>query len=314
MGRCGPVVLDDAALGAGARVDGGYVAGAVLLAGASVGPSAHVRAGTLLEEQASTAHAVGLKQTILLPFVTLGSLINFCDVLMAGGTSRRDHSEVGSGFIHFNYTPWGSHGDKATPSLVGDVTRGVFLRERRIFLGGSAGLVGPGSVGYGAITGAGQVVRRPVAAGHLHVESMRARDVASVAGRLDPIQPRAGRNVAYLAQLAALRLFYRAVRRPRARQPGLRLLLDAAEDLLTGALAERRRRLESFLAERGGPDLEVLELDPDPGPCPLPLERGPQEHLAWVAQLTAAEVEAGARWLQATVDAVVASAPAPLRP
>src|SRR5690606_1997997 len=129
----------DSALARGAAVASGYVEGAVLLREAKLGANAHVRPGTLLEELASTAHAVGLKQTVLLAYVTLGSLINFCDCLMAGGTSRSDHSEVGSGFIHFNFTPWGERGDKATPSLIGDVVRGVFLRERRIFLGGLAG-------------------------------------------------------------------------------------------------------------------------------------------------------------------------------
>ena len=38
-----------------------------------------------------------------------------------------------SGFIHFNFTPWGKNGDKATPSLVGNVTEGVFLDQKRIF-------------------------------------------------------------------------------------------------------------------------------------------------------------------------------------
>ena len=59
----------------------------------------------------------------VLAFVTIGSLVNFCDLLMAGGSSRQDHSEVGSGYIHFNFTPWGARGDKATPSLIGDVPR-----------------------------------------------------------------------------------------------------------------------------------------------------------------------------------------------
>jgi len=53
-----------------------------------------------------------------LPLRHPGSLINFCDCLMAGGTSRKDHSEVGSSYIHFNFTP---NQDKATASLIGDV-------------------------------------------------------------------------------------------------------------------------------------------------------------------------------------------------
>ena len=113
-----------------------------------VGSNAHIRVGTLVEEEASTAHAVGLKHTVLMSFVTLGSLINFCDGLISGGRSRREHTEVGSGFIHFNYTPRGHAGDKATPSLIGDVVHGVFLRQPRIFLGGLSGIVGPQKVGF----------------------------------------------------------------------------------------------------------------------------------------------------------------------
>ena len=107
VGTEGPATVRDAVFGCGASIASGYVEGAVLFSGASLGAASHVRPGTILEEEASTAHAVGLKHTILLSFVTLGSLINFCDCLMAGGSSRRDHSEVGSGFIHFNFTPWG---------------------------------------------------------------------------------------------------------------------------------------------------------------------------------------------------------------
>jgi hypothetical protein len=40
--------------------------------------------------------------------------------------NRKDHSEVGSSYIHFNYTP---NQDKASASLLGDVPRGVMLRE-----------------------------------------------------------------------------------------------------------------------------------------------------------------------------------------
>ena len=70
-----------------------------------MGLGAQVREACILEEEASGAHCVGIKQTILLPFVTLGSLINFCDCLMAGGTSRQNHSEVGTPDIHFESSP-----------------------------------------------------------------------------------------------------------------------------------------------------------------------------------------------------------------
>ena len=102
-----------------------------------MGSGAHVRAGCILEEQASGAHTVGLKHTILFPFVTLGSLVNFCDCLMSGGTDRKNHSEVGSSYIHFNYTPQPGQGHP--PPLVGDVPHGVMLNQAPIFLGGAGG-------------------------------------------------------------------------------------------------------------------------------------------------------------------------------
>ena len=155
IGGEGPATVDNCVLGEQVQLKGGYFAEAVFLHKSSMGLGAHVRAGTLLEEQANGAHTVGLKQTILLPFVTLGSLINFCDVLMAGGTSRKNHSEVGSSFIHFNFTPFGAQGDKATPSRIGDIPQGVMLRSPRIFLGGHAGLVGPVHIDYGTVLAAG---------------------------------------------------------------------------------------------------------------------------------------------------------------
>ena len=304
VGVEGPATVRDAVFAAGSSVASGYVEGAVLFPGASVGAAAHVRPGTILEEQASTAHAVGLKHTVLLAFVTLGSLINFCDCLMAGGTSRRDHSEVGSGFIHFNYTPWGARGDKATASLIGDVPRGVFLRQPRIFLGGSAGMVGPNPVDYGAITGAGQVVRKPVGASRLSLQPIRALDVERSPGHLDEAEPRASLNVAYIGNLVALRAWYREVRLRRAQGDG-RLVVEAALGTLDACIAERVKRLDAFLAERGL-SMPSLTLDPDV-PCPLhdALAEGPElDHVAWVQGLAADAVEAGQRWLAAIVQAV----------
>ncbi|MEZ4385512.1 MAG: UDP-N-acetylglucosamine pyrophosphorylase [Nannocystaceae bacterium] len=311
VGTEGPATLVDAVFGARATIASGYVHGAVLLRGASLGANAHVRAATLLEEEASTAHAVGLKHTILLAFVTLGSLINFCDVLMAGGTSRRDHSEVGSGYIHFNFTPWGARGDKATPSLVGDVPRGVLLRERRIFLGGSGGMIGPRSVGYGAVVGAGSVARSDVADDHLSLQRGRDRDRALDPAHLDPLPARYARNLRYIGELVALRAWYREVR--------LRRIPGGAEALpqaivtreaianLDLAIAERRDRLARYAAERGLPEGELPPLAPDRyAPCPLPIAppAGPAEpadHVAWVQGLDDREAEALRAWLAGIV-------------
>ena len=92
--------------------------------------------------------------TILFPWVTLGSNINFCDLILAGGTGPEPSffSEAGSGSIHFNYSV---RGDKATSSIFGDVKNGVFLDQKRIFIGGNSSLIGPIKAEYGAMNAAG---------------------------------------------------------------------------------------------------------------------------------------------------------------
>ena len=130
IGYEGPVTIENCQVGSQVKLKNGFFKQSVFLNKVSMGLSSHVRDGTILEEQASVAHTVGLKQTILFPFVTLGSLINFCDCFMAGGTDRKNHSEVGSSYIHFNYTP---NQDKATASLIGDVPSGVMLKQNPIF-------------------------------------------------------------------------------------------------------------------------------------------------------------------------------------
>jgi hypothetical protein len=303
IGVEGPATVVDAIFGPDSAIDSGFVNGAVLLRGARLGANAHVRPGTLLEEGASTAHAVGLKHTILLAFVTLGSLINFCDVLMAGGTSRSDHSEVGSGFIHFNFTPWGIRGDKATPSLVGNVVDGVLLRQRRIFLGGSGGMIGPRRVGYGSIAAAGQVLRRDVPAQTLVVEA-----APSAVGKplqpnhLDVAQPRGRRNVEYIAQLVALRAWYRDVRLARAASDDARTIIAGAIETIGVAIDERVARLEAFLHER---EQAMPDLDLDPSiACPLEMSDAGDDHVAWVRGLAEPEVDRLGAWLRAVAEAV----------
>lgn len=312
LGREGPATAIDCVLGEGARLDGGYASGAVLLRGASAGSSGHLREGTLLEEEASTAHAVGLKHTILLSFVTIGSLVNFCDALVAGGTSRQDHSEIGSGYIHFNFTPWGQRGDKATPSLIGDVPRGVLLRERRIFLGGSGGMVGPRQVGFGAVAGAGQVLRKDVPADRLVVQAARAVEQPIAGSMLDAAGPRAARNARYLGELHALRAWYAEVRLRRAPQAGpgahVRTVMQEAIATLDLCIAEREARLTAFLRERG-----VEASVPRPvqtHACPIAVTSGEQDHVAWVRGLSASDAAALTDWLAAIVADVAGQAAA----
>jgi bifunctional UDP-N-acetylglucosamine pyrophosphorylase/glucosamine-1-phosphate N-acetyltransferase len=211
LGKEAPAVIEDCQLGHKVELKGGYFSGATFLNGANMGSAAHVRPATLLEEESGGAHAVGFKQTIFLSFVTAGSLINFCDALMAGGTSRKNHSEIGSSYIHFNFTP---HQDKATPSLIGDVPRGVFINQAPIFLGGQGGLVGPARIAYGTMIPAGTICRQDVLEeGKLFAEQAAPRESrAFVIGVYRGIDRIVKNNLIYIGNLWALREWYRLVR------------------------------------------------------------------------------------------------------
>jgi UDP-N-acetylglucosamine/UDP-N-acetylgalactosamine diphosphorylase len=178
-----------------------------------MGSSAHIRAGSLLEEEANGAHAVGFKQTILFPYVTAGSLINFCDCLMAGGTSRKNHSEIGSSYIHFNFTP---HQDKATVSLIGDVPHGVLLNRNPIFLGGQGGLVGPVRIAFGTVIAAGVIHRRDVLADNQLITAAKESILEPrryIQGAYRSIHRIVVNNLVYIGNIWALRDWYRHVRR-----------------------------------------------------------------------------------------------------
>lgn len=249
LGREGPVTLEDCRLGEDVALKGGYASKAVFLDGANLGLGHHVREGCLLEEQSGGAHTVGLKQTILFPYVTLGSLINFCDAFMAGGTSRSDHSEVGSSYIHFNFTPTG---DKTTPSLFGDVPRGVTLRGRPIFLGGQGGSVGPVQVGYGSVVGAGSVLRGDVPEeGHLVLDgAVRPMRRPYQGETYRSLVPMVRKNLTYLAQLDALEAWYRHARRPffEAQEFGP-LMFEGALAMIASARKERGTRLMKLVGK-----------------------------------------------------------------
>ncbi len=244
LGYEAPVTIDDCQIGPHVELKGGFFKSSVFLEKANVAYGAQVREGCILEEEANANHTVGLKQTILFPFVTLGSLINFCDCFMAGGTSRKNHSEVGSSYIHFNYTP---HQDKATPSLIGDVPGGVMLNQPPIFLGGQGGLVGPVRISYGTVIAAGTVCRRDcVEPKRLVTErDTTIRKDYFHAGFYGDINHRVYNNICYIANLLALRQWYFHVRQPffQVQDMGSELYAGAM-DKLDIAIEERLKRFK----------------------------------------------------------------------
>ncbi len=262
LGYEAPATIDNCQLGLKVELKGGYFCQSVFLDGVILGLSAHVREGCILEEQAGGAHSVGLKQTILFPFVTLGSLINFCDCLMAGGTSRSNHSEVGSSYIHFNFTP---DADKTTPSLIGDVPRGVMLNQRPIFLGGQGGMVGPLRIGYGNVVAAGSILRQDYPG-----DNQLIFDTPQPHGTRDFIPaayPNLRRilenNILYLANLKALETWYTEIRKPffEAQEFGT-FIFNGAMKQLSLAAKERLKRLKTMTQKAAPPSLKQPKSEP----------------------------------------------------
>ena len=299
-----------------------------------------MREGCLLEEEASGAHCVGLKQTILFPFVTLGSLINFCDCLMAGGTEPRQTTARWAAPTSTSTTR--PTATRCTPSLFGDVPRGVMLDQPPIFLGGQGGAVGPVRVGFGTVVAAGCILRediledgsawwssgrtgRPSGATSRATYGNLAADRAQQ--RRLPGQPGGARALVSGGAAAVLR-------RAGVRRAGLRGRLE----MLAGAKDERVKRLKAMAAKV--PDAQPLHRGaagesrrpgrPVPGRCRAGCgadrrgRRGREAFLSGFGEATAGETSyinaiksltpalsgQGVEWLQQTVDDLCARADA----
>ena len=347
IGREGPVTVENCQLGPDVQLKSGYFKDAVFLEKAGVGYGSRIREGTILEEGASVSHAVDLKQTILFPFVTLGSLINFCDCLMAGGTSRQDHSEVGSSFIHFNYTP---NQDKATPSLIGDVPRGVMLNQRPIFLGGQGGLVGPSRLEFGTVTAAGTICRKDELKPDrlIYERGGPGGNIPVYPGMYRSVKRIVHNNLIYIANLMTLMQWYQHVRRRFVSDAFPEALLNGLKEKLQMNIDERINRLGAF--SRKMPDSiriyqETLKEDASSalilqkkeiydnfpklkdilnnlqdypgderlrdrflGSIAAGIQSAGKDYIAVIKGLNSQESEIGTRWLQGIVDHVAGSA------
>jgi bifunctional UDP-N-acetylglucosamine pyrophosphorylase / glucosamine-1-phosphate N-acetyltransferase len=337
LGYEAPVTMEDCQIGPDVNLKGGFFKGAVFLEHASVGSGAHVREGTIFEEQASAAHTVGLKQTILFPFVTLGSLINFCDCFMCGGTSRKDHSEVGSSFIHFNYTP---NQDKATPSLIGDVPRGVMLNQHPIFLGGHGGIIGPCNLTFGTVTAAGTICRKDELRPDRLIASGIQRDIniSYFPSEFSNVKKIANANILYIANLLALNQWYDQVRAaffssrfPENLFTGLKQKLDMAIDerikqfktycmilpskpgrsetsrngSLMSELKERWEEIEHYLQDTKKIRLDAQLSEPFIESLAKTIEKEGKNYIAVIKGLPEESSESGTIWLQSLVDRIV---------
>lgn len=248
LGRAGGGWFQDICTGRDVDLYGGFFRDAVFLDRVVVRGHAEMRGGTLMEEEAEAAHHVGYKMTITMPWVIAGSLVNFCDALLSGGTGRADHTEIGSAIALYNFTP---RGDKFA-SLFGDVPRGVFLRSPRIFLGGQAQIVSPVKVGFGAVVAAGSSVRRSVPEGVLYGEASVAMERPYEAMRYEKANSLIRLTVSFVGQLRALEAWYTAVRLPGVagpehRDPHALAVYEAARNQIRVGIQERVRRLLSLV-------------------------------------------------------------------
>ncbi|MDD4734518.1 MAG: UDP-N-acetylglucosamine pyrophosphorylase [Kiritimatiellae bacterium] len=276
IGREAPATVLNCQLASKVDLAGGYFEESVFLSKASAGSGAHIRPGCLLEEEAGVAHSVGLKQTVFLPCVTAGSLINFCDALMAGGRNRKEHSEIGSSYIHFNFTP---HGDKATPSLIGDVPRGVLMDNDPVFLGGQGGLAGPCRVAFGTVIPAGSVLRSDVLQpGMLHLPAASSPKTECYDMRVyKRIRRVAQNNLHYIGNIYALREWYRNVRsRMMTETVADRACCTGAIRVLNLILDERMKRLKQW-TEKLGVSYELIQEN-------AALRECAEEQVEWIRQ------------------------------
>lgn len=322
IGTEGPATIIDCQIGPDVEIKSGYFEKSVFLEGACLGYGSHVRAGTILEELASVAHCVGLKQTILFPFVTLGSQINFCDCLMAGGSSRSNHSEVGSSFIHFNFTP---NQDKATASLIGDVPNGVMLNQRPIFLGGQGGVVGPCRIAYGTVSAAGTIIRKDqLAPDHLVFGGAgKGGTIPWKPGGFGAMRRIIANNLIYIGNLIALRAWYAQVRMGFIGPHFSEYLLAGLIQTVDEAVRERVKRLNFYLDRLANQNQrkiwepvkeDILDLRKERGRNDLrdrfltafePVRHRKETYLKTIEALPPETAVTGTQWLTSIVEEIV---------
>ncbi len=244
IGTSGHALVENCQIGRGAMLGAGSYREATLLEGARVRGFAELRPGTLLEEEADAAHSTAFKNTILTAGCVAGSVINYCDIFMSGGSSREDHSEIGSGAIHFNFDP---RGDK-WGSLVGGV-RGLLLRSAPVFVGGQCGIVGPVHIDFGAVTAAGSIVRKDIGAGVVYFRNAGNAEIAGFDREVYAGLKRKFLTTAKLiGNLWAFDRWYETVRLPHAAEHE-KPFYEAARAQAAAHRRERIRRLEKLVGK-----------------------------------------------------------------
>ena len=139
-----------------------HIEGAVIAAGAVIGPFARLRPGTKIGEKAKVGNFVEVKKSVLGP----GAKANHLSYI--GDSEVGERANIGAGTITCNYDGFGKYATVIGPGA---------------FIGSNTALVAPVSVGEGAIVGAGSVITKDVAPDSLAVERSEQRGIAGWAKR-----------------------------------------------------------------------------------------------------------------------------------
>lgn len=148
--------LINTVVGKGCSVDETVAEDAVLHDGASAGPRAYLRPGTVLCEQAKAGTHVEIKKSR----VGRGSKVPHLSYI--GDTTIGEGVNIGAGSITCNYD-----GSKKHPTVIGDNT----------FVGSDTMLVAPVTIGDDVVIGAGSVITKDVPSKSLAVARSRERIV-----------------------------------------------------------------------------------------------------------------------------------------
>jgi bifunctional UDP-N-acetylglucosamine pyrophosphorylase/glucosamine-1-phosphate N-acetyltransferase len=118
-----------------------HVEGAIIRSGASVGPFARIRPGTVIEGGAKVGNFVEIKNTHL----KQGAKVNHLSYV--GDTEVGENTNIGAGTITCNYDGISKH-----KTVIGD----------GVLIGSNTALVAPITIGDRAIIGAGSCITKPV--------------------------------------------------------------------------------------------------------------------------------------------------------
>ncbi|PKQ20519.1 MAG: bifunctional UDP-N-acetylglucosamine diphosphorylase/glucosamine-1-phosphate N-acetyltransferase GlmU [Actinobacteria bacterium HGW-Actinobacteria-6] len=154
--------ITDSVIAADAVIDSSVVVESVVGEGASVGPRAYLRPGTVLEARARAGTSVEIKNSVVGEGSKVPHLSYIGDATIGKGVN------VGAGTITCNYD-----GVRKHRTVIGDGA----------FIGSDTMLVAPVTIGDGAITGAGSAIAKDVPAGSLGIERCGQKNVDGWAAR-----------------------------------------------------------------------------------------------------------------------------------